>query len=169
MSSLLQYLADSHLPLWLALFPLTYLVHIAEEYWGGNGYSTYLLKQHGVDLSPARFLTLQSLGLTLMVVGILLAMILGFPKRMLAILGGVVLVNGLVHTGRSISGSLYEPGLITSLILWIPLGGVTLLTLGRTLPARNFLLAALTGAAISGLVEVISMRGGRLTKMHPER
>jgi hypothetical protein len=165
MSSLSQYLSGSYLPVWLALFPLTYLVHIAEEYWGGNGYSTYLLKHHGVDLSPARFLTLQSLGLGLMTAGILLAIGFGFPQRMLVILGSVILVNGLVHTGRSISGSLYEPGLITSLVLWVPLGGVTLLTLSRTMPARNFLFAALTGAAISGLVEVISMRGGRLIKI----
>src|SRR5262249_53230840 len=107
--SLLHYLPDSYLSLWLALFPLTYLAHIAEEYWAGNGYSTYLLKNRGVDLSPARFLTLQSLGLILMIVGILLAVNLGFPKRMLVILGAITLVNGLVHTCRSISASLYEP------------------------------------------------------------
>jgi hypothetical protein len=162
MSSLSQYLSGTYLPIWLALFPLTYLLHIAEEYWGGNGYSTYLLKNHGVDLSPARFLTLQSLGIALMIAGILLAVGLGFPQRMLVILASVILVNGLVHTGRSISGSLYEPGLITSIVLWIPLGGVTLLTLSRIMPTRSFLFAGLTGAAVSGLVEVISMRGGRL-------
>jgi hypothetical protein len=89
---------------------------------------------------------------------------------MLVILGSVVLVNGLVHTGRSIAGSLYEPGLITSLMLWIPLGGVTLLTLFRTMSASSFVLAVLIGAAICGLVEVISLRGGRLIKIqNPER
>src|SRR5262244_284046 len=165
LSSLLQYLSDNRLQLWLALFPLTYALHIAEEYWGGNGYSTYLFKQHGVDLSPARFLTLQSLGFTLMIAGILLALALGFPHRMLVILGSVILVNGLVHTGRSISASLYEPGLITSLVLWIPLGGITLLLLSRTMAPRNFFLAVLIGAAISGFVELISFRGGRLIKI----
>jgi hypothetical protein len=159
MSSLSHYLSDTGLSIWLALFPLTYLLHIAEEYWGGNGYSAYLLKNYGVDLSPARFLTLQSLGLTLMTTGIVLAMTLGFPHRMLVILASVILVNGLVHTWRSISGSIYEPGLITSIVLWIPLGGVTLMTLCRSMPVRNFVLASITGAAISVLVELISLRG----------
>ena len=30
------------------LFPLSYLLHIAEEYWGGEGYLAYLLRIRGV-------------------------------------------------------------------------------------------------------------------------
>ncbi|MDQ3172961.1 MAG: hypothetical protein M3Q91_04515 [Acidobacteriota bacterium] len=42
---------------------VTYLLHIAEEYWGGEGYSAYLLKLRGVQLSPTRFLVVQAIGI----------------------------------------------------------------------------------------------------------
>lgn len=162
MTTLSKYFSDTSLTIWLSLFPFTYLLHIAEEYWGGNGYSAYLFENHGVELSPPRFLVLQSLGLLLMLVGILLASNLGFPQRMLVILSSVILVNGLIHTSRSIKGGFYEPGLITSIVLWIPLGFATLTIIWDHMPRGRFLLAALIGVGISALVEVIAMKGGRL-------
>ncbi len=165
MDRLLQYLSDRYLRFWLALFPLTYLLHIVEEYWGGYCYSNYVLNHPETDLSPTTFLTLQSLGLILMIAGILLAIRFSFAHRMLVILGSVILVNGLVHTGRSISEGVYDPGLITSLVLWIPLGGATLLILNRAMPVKHFLLSLLIGAAISGFVALIASGGASLIKI----
>ena len=79
--------SDTTTTIWSWLFPVTYLIHIAEEYWGGGGYSAYLLRLRGVHLSPTRFLLAQSIGVILVVVGIMLARRFNFPHMMLVILG----------------------------------------------------------------------------------
>ncbi|MGB7923340.1 MAG: HXXEE domain-containing protein [Pyrinomonadaceae bacterium] len=148
--------------LWPWLFPLAYLAHIAEEYWGGDGYSAYLSRTKGVDLTAARFLFMTGIGLALMIAGIPLARMLGFPQLTMVILGTVFVVNGLSHT---ISGALkarYNPGLVTGLLIWIPLGLVTLVQLRGRMSAARFLTAILIGVAIQGVVSLLSLRGGRL-------
>jgi Protein of unknown function with HXXEE motif len=154
--------SDTWLIFWLILFPLTYLLHIAEEYWGGGGYSAYLLRSHFVELSPARFLVLQSLGMFLMLIGFLVSIPLRFPFTMLTIIATVILVNGVVHSARSLIEWSYTPGLFTAVLLWVPLGVITLINTWSNMRIGRFAFAVLTGLAVSLLVELIAMRGGRL-------
>ena len=165
MSSLLQHFSDTSTVWWLSLFPLTYIFHIADEYWSGDGYSIHLFNNYGVELSPSRFIVLQALGLTLMVVGIVLAVAFGFPNTLLAILSGVVFVNSLIHIFRSMSLGHAEPGLTTSLLLWFPLGFLTLLLIRDNMSFWRLCFAFGAGALICGLVELIAQRGGRLFRM----
>ena len=165
MSGLLQHFSDTSIVWWLSLFPLTYVIHIADEYWSGGGYSAHLFNTYGVELSPSRFIALQMLGLTLMTVGIVLAVVFRFPMTLLVIFSGIVFVNSLVHIFRSLSLGHAEPGLTTSLLLWFPLGLITLLTIRDNMSLTRFCLAFMAGAMISGLVEVIAKRGGKLVRV----
>lgn len=162
MRHLFNSFSDTWLIFWLILFPLTYLAHIAEEYWGGGGYSAYLLRSHFVELSPGRFLVLQTLGMFLMLVGILISIPLRFPLTMLTIIAAVILVNGLVHAARSVIELSYTPGVVTATFLWIPLGAVSLISTWNNMRTGRFLFAVAVGCSISLLVEVIAMRGGRV-------
>ncbi len=80
---------------WLWLFVLTYVIHIAEEFWGGEGYSAHLLKNRGVYMSPTRFLVAQAIGTALMAAGVLIANRLKFPNAMAVIFGAAVLGNAI--------------------------------------------------------------------------
>jgi hypothetical protein len=153
---------DTTITIWSWLFPVTYLIHIAEEYWGGGGYSAYLLRLRGVHLSPARFLLVQSIGVILVVAGIMLARRFNFPHMMLVILGAVVLVNGLTHTLTSIRYLTYGPGLITSILIWMPLGLATLVRFKGSVSKQRYWLAVAIGTAINGVVAVVTLRGGRI-------
>jgi hypothetical protein len=165
MSSLIEHFSDTATVWWLSLFPLTYLIHIADEYWSAGGYSTHLFKTYGIELSPSRFIGLQALGLTLMIIGVVLAEILGFPNTLMVILSGVVFVNSLIHIFRSLSLGHAEPGLTTSLLLWLPLGLLTMLLTHDSMSFRRFCFAFLMGAAICGIVELIAQRGGRVFRV----
>ncbi|CAN5574181.1 MAG: HXXEE domain-containing protein [Pyrinomonadaceae bacterium] len=146
--------------LWSWLFPITYLFHIAEEFWGGEGYSAFLLKQRGIQLSPTRFLLVQAIGLALMIVGMILARRLQSPKLLTVILGAVVLVNGLNHTILSLAHREYIPGLITSILLWIPLGIATLVGFRATMRGARYWLCVALGIAINGFIELITSKAG---------
>jgi hypothetical protein len=148
--------------LWPWLFPAAYLLHIAEEYWGGNGYLAYLSKTKGVALSPMRFLLMTGAGWILMIAGIPVAQTFGFPQLTMVILGTVFLANGLSHTVTSAVTLRYNPGLVTGMLIWIPLGLVTLLQLRERMSAARYLTAILIGAGIQAVVALLSLKGGKL-------
>jgi Protein of unknown function with HXXEE motif len=161
-NSLNQYFSDISIVVWLILFPVTYLVHITEEYFAGGGYPDYLFKNYGVDLTSTRFLVWQGVGFLAMILGLIIATGLRFPYTLLVILAAVILSNAAIHSIRSIVGRRYEPGLVSAMGLWIPLGMITLQCGWGRMTSARFSLALTIGLTISGLVELISRRGGKL-------
>lgn len=148
--------------LWPWLFPLAYLAHIAEEYWGGDGYSAYLSRTKGVMLTSGRFLFMTGIGCVLMIAGIPVARVLGFPQLSMVILGTVFAANGVSHTISFVVKGRYNPGLVTGMLIWIPLGLVTLAQLSEKMSAARYFTAFLIGLGIQGVVSLLSLRGGKL-------
>src|SRR6266498_989036 len=148
---------------WLWVFPITYLIHIAEEYWGGEGYPAYILRLRGVHMSTTRFLVAQSLGVVLITIGVILARRFKFPQMMLIILGAIVLVNGITHSVTALSIRRYGPGLWSSIFIWIPLGIFTLLRFKNEVGGRKYWIAIAIGVGVNVVVGILTMRGGRIT------
>lgn len=148
--------------IWLWFFLFTYLLHIAEEYWGGDGYSAYLSRTKGVDLTSRRFLFMTGIGLVLIIVGIPLAYTFGFPQLMMVILGTVFLINGVSHTISGVVTARYNPGLLSGMLIWIPLGIVTLVQLRERMSVARYLTAVAVGVGIQVVVSLLSLKGGRL-------
>ena len=147
---------------WLWVFPITYLIHIAEEYWGGEGYPAYILRLRGVHMSTTRFLLAQSVGVVLVTIGVILARRFNFPQMMLIILGAIVLVNGLTHTVTALSIMSYGPGLWSSIFIWMPLGIFTLLRFKSAVSRKRYWIAIAIGAGVNVVVGILTMRGGRV-------
>jgi hypothetical protein len=140
---------------WATLFPVTYLVHIAEEYYCGGGFPQYMVKYYHVEMTEARFVILQLIGVIAMLLGLWLSARLRFPKTMLVIMASVVAMNGAVHLLRSAANVRYEPGLITGLALWLPLGLATVYLNRAEMSSARLIFSIAIGLAISGLVELI--------------
>lgn len=149
------------------LFPATYLIHIAEEYWGGGGFSAYMARARGVNLPASRFLWMNGIGLGLMILGVVLARRFNFTYWLLACLGAVVFGNGVSHTINTILSREYNPGLVSGLLVWIPLGLLTLLYLKRRMEPRRYLVAMAIGLGILVVVAVMALSGGNpLSLLH---
>ena len=149
--------------LWSWLFPLSYLIHIAEEYWGGEGYPAYILRLRGVHMSTARFLAAQSVGIICVTIGVMVARRLKFLPMMLVIMGTVVAGNALTHTVTALSILRYGPGLISSIFVWGPLGIATMIRFKDYIDdQRQYWIAIAIGVAINVVVGVLTMRGGRV-------
>ena len=150
--------------LWSWLFPLSYLIHIAEEYWGGEGYPAYLLRLRGVHMSTGRFLAAQSVGFILVTIGIILAQKLKFLPMILVVLGALVAGNALTHVVTALSILEYGPGLWSSIFVWGPLGIATMIRYKNAIDEQwQYWLAVAIGVAINVVVGVLAMRGGRIT------
>ncbi|MEP6920091.1 MAG: HXXEE domain-containing protein [bacterium] len=155
-------MSERTVTLWLWIFPITYVIHIAEEYFLGGGYSAYLQKLRGVHLSTTRFLVAQGIGVVLMTIGVILAKRFRFQNMLIVILGGTVLVNGITHSVTSITHGGYGPGLITSGGIWIPLGLATLYRFKAENSSRRYWSAVAIGVGINAVISVLTMRGGRI-------
>jgi hypothetical protein len=146
----------------LWLFPATYLIHITEEYWGGGGYSRYMKLARGVELPPWRFLLLNGIGLALMILGVVLARRYRFSQWLMVCLGALVMGNGLSHTINATLSREYNPGLVSGLLIWIPLGLAALYYVKRRMAARRYWIALAVGIGIQVVVALLALRGGKL-------
>lgn len=148
--------------LWLWAFPITYLIHIAEEYWVGEGYPAYILRLRGVHMSTARFLVAQSVGVILVTIGVVLSRRFNFPQMMLIILGTIVLVNGITHTVTALSIMRYGPGLWSSIFIWMPLGLFILIRFRNSVSRKRYWIGIGIGVGVNVVVGILTMRGGRV-------
>ena len=148
--------------LWSWLFPLSYVIHIAEEYWGGEGYPAYILRLRGVHMTTGRFLVAQGAGLVMVTIGVIIARKFKFLPMMLVILGTMVFVNCLTHAITALSIMEYGPGLVSTILLWGPLGLATVIRFKSTIDdQRQYWLAIAIGVAINVIVGVVTMRGAK--------
>ena len=121
---------------WPLAFPTTYLVHIAEEWWGG--FLAWSARFLGFQLTPAQYWRLNGIAWVAMLVMSLVAT-RGPDKRWLVIpLATAVLVNGLAHLVASLVTATYSPGVISGVVLWVPLGAVVLRRMFSQLERRLF-------------------------------
>ncbi len=157
-----NYPSDTLISFLLWVFPLTYLIHIAEEYWGGEGYPAYILRLRGVHLSTARFLVAQSVGFVLVTMGVILARHFNFRQMMLITLAAIVSVNGITHAVTSLSVLSYGPGLFTSVFIWMPLGIFVLFRFKDAISRKRYRVAIAIGLGVNVVIGIFTMRGGRV-------
>ena len=146
---------------WTWLFPATYLIHIVEEFWGGDGYTRHLARTRGLDLKARRFFALNALGCLLMGLGIVVASWLRFPQLLLVIFSGAIVANSLSHVRTAIRMKEYNPGLITAFAIWIPLGVYTAIALAGLMETPRYLAGAAIGLGIQLIVSLAKFGGGR--------
>jgi hypothetical protein len=144
------------------LFPVTYLIHVTEEYLAGVALATSPTKIRGANLTPAQFLILNGIACLLIVVGMLIAQRLKFRSWLLVCLGTVVMVNGLFHVASGLRIAGYNPGLASGFLIWIPLGLVALICLKKRLLPGKYWAAVAVGVLINVIVLLIARSGRRL-------
>ena len=134
---------------WLWLFPPIYLLHIIEERWGVGA-------PHGINLSLKAFVILSGAAWVLMIVGVWLAVRLGFPQFLAVCLGTLFFVNALSHIANCIFIAGYDAGVITGTLLFIPLGLITLIRLRKRLQPKRYFAAIAIGLVIQGIAMILA-------------
>jgi|SRR5580765_4154360 len=146
---------------WLWFFPVSYVIHAAEEYWGGEGYTAYLYRLRGVHIPKTRFVVLHLLGLAIISASMLIAYLLHYPVFIIVLFGALIFCNGISHTITAIWDRGYGPGLVTS-VLWIPLGALAVYDMFGQISTVRLAIATAIGLAINGGVAFFTMKGGKL-------
>ena len=113
--------------------------------------------------SPGNFLSWNGGALLMMSVGVGLVLKTKSYRWLLVSFGTVFLINGLVHTGASIATKSYSPGLISGLLLFIPLGLRTLLRARARVNRRAFRAGIIVGFLMHIFVVLLAFGFARLS------
>ena len=138
---------NTKLPHWLWLFPLVYLLHIIEEIKGVG---------HVINLPLNVFLILSIAAWLLMTCGIVLAQRFGFPQFMGVILGSTVFLNGLWHIFNSLINRGYDAGLISGIVIFMPLGLATLINLRNSMRRQRYIVGVVLGMTIQTIAMILA-------------
>jgi hypothetical protein len=143
---------------WVWLLPAAYSVHVAEEAFGGTGLTEWMAAGGGARLSIAEFIGLNLVGVAMLVLAAWAArrsMVWRWP----VISGAAILfVNGICHAAVCVAARAYVPGLWTGIVLYVPVGGMLLFRLWRSVSPRLFAAAITIGFAIHGIVLWLVLR-----------
>ena len=153
--------AESFTGNWAWLFPASYLVHILEEYWGG--FPAWIARFWGVESSLSNFLSWNVGALLMMAVGVALVLKTKSYRWLLVGFGTVVLINGLVHAGASLVTKSYSPGLVSGLLLFVPLGVVTLVRARRYVNRRTLRAGIIVGILMHMFVVLLAFGFARIS------
>src|SRR3712207_1866957 len=82
---------------WIWLFPLTYLIHALEEYWGGEGFYRWIARIVGRGMTPEQFVTINSLALLAMVAVIMIFRRTPSVRWLTITFATVVFINAAAH------------------------------------------------------------------------
>ena len=143
---------------WGFLFPLTFCVHVSEEYFAGETFYGWVSRLWSIDLSRGEFLALNAIGILAMTIAAVVVSA-NAARWPLATLGFLTAFNGALHTGASIVTRTYSPGTVSGFLIGRPLGVYTLARIHRELPVSQFWMAIGAGVVAHGLLSLAAFSG----------
>jgi hypothetical protein len=146
---------------WAWLFPVSYLVHITEEYLGD--FPRWISRIWGVETSSANFLSWNGAALVLMTVSVLVVLKTRSFRWLLVAFGTSVLVNALAHLLGTIGTGSYSPGLVSGLVLFLPLGAITLRRAWIGVNRRTFRVGVMVGLLMHAAVVLLAFGFARIS------
>ena len=142
-------------PLLAWLLVGAYAAHMVEEWFGG--FPEWLALVAGAPLPRDAFVAINAVAFLLVIGGTRLAT-RGAARGWIAIaIAAVLFVNGLLHTLGSVVTGTYSPGLFTSVVLYLPLGGLALLRAWYQAPDGWFARGVVLGLAAHAVVSLLAL------------
>ena len=115
--------AASFIGTWCLLFPVSYIVHIAEEFWGG--FPEWVAEFSGFAASTKGFLAANVILWLAMAVAVVWVLRSAASAWVVVALATIVLINSVPYFLGTVLTCSYSPGLISAAVLWFPLRLVT--------------------------------------------
>ena len=147
-------------PLLAWLLVAAYAAHIVEEWFGE--FPEWVAIVAGAPLPRGAFLAINAVALLLVIAGTRVAT-RGAARGWIAIaIAAVLFINGLLHMLGSVVTGTYSPGLFTSVVLYLPLGGLALLRAWYQAPEGWFGRGVLVGVAAHAGVSLLAFAIARV-------
>lgn len=137
------------------LLPVALFVHVVEEWFGG--FPEWTIHIMGDPIAPERFLLINGIGLVLFSGCALTAVRDREAAWLGVVMAGLLGLNALLHVGGSLIYGGYAPGVVTGVVLYVPLSGLVLWQSRGQMPERVFAGSVLGGVGLHALVTLLAL------------
>jgi hypothetical protein len=141
-------------PLLVWLLPVSYALHVLEEWFGGFPEWTAIVV--GSPLPRGAFVVINAVAFAAMILATRATTRRESNGWMGIAIATILLVNGIAHILGSLVTGTYSPGLLTGTILYLPLAQLTLLRAWAQTEGAMFGKGVMTGIALHALVVVVA-------------
>ncbi len=132
------------------LIPIAYLLHLAEEWFGG--FSQWTLEVLGQGIDTERFILVNSVFFVFCLMGSLIAVRIPRLSWLAVIFASLFGLNGVLHMLATLGFGQYAPGVITGLVIYLPLSAYVLIEMKKLLSVRIFNVSIVAGIALHAAI-----------------
>ena len=143
----------------LWLFLPAYLIHLAEEWFGG--FPQWVAIIAGGPVPSAAFLIINGVAIVLLVVGIRSATSKEESGWIAVAVAAIALINTVSHASGSILTGTYSPGLISAAVLYVPLGSLVIVRALHQAPSATLTRGVIVGVVLHAFVFVAAFASTR--------
>ena len=143
----------------LWLFVPAYLAHLGEEFFAG--FPDWIRLIVGRPLPMTAFIAINAVALCLLIAAVRTAIRRESAGWMAVAIAAIVTLNALLHLLGSFATGTYSPGLITGVVLYLPLGQLTLLRAWHQQAPSAFARGVAVGVFIHAVVAAVAFAATR--------
>lgn len=136
--------------LWAWAIPAAFVVHVLEEAFGGAGLMEWMAGGGGVDWSLSEFLRANLVGLAALCLAAWASRRWEAWRWPLVSGATIFVANGFWHAAICVMTRSYIPGVLTGLLLYVPLGCFVLVRALQLMSLRSYITAIIIGMLIHG-------------------
>jgi hypothetical protein len=140
-------------------FVPAFAIHVAEEWFGG--FTRWAVQITGEAIPGAAFLGINAIAIAVMVVAIRAAARSEANGWLAVTIATIALINTVSHAAGAVFTQSYAPGLISAVVLYVPLGSVTMVRAMDQAPRGTVARGVIAGALLHGLVFVVAFASTR--------
>ena len=133
---------------WVWAIPAAYAVHVLEEAFGGHGLMCWMAAGGGVDWSLAEFFGVNMAGLLTLCLAAWAARKWEAWRWPIVSGATIFIANGIWHAAICAMTGSYISGVLTGLLLYIPLGLFVMFRLRHLISPRSYVFAIVIGMVI---------------------
>ena len=141
-------------PALLWLLPAAYALHILEEWYAG--FSEWVALVVGAPLPRAAFIVINAIAMALAIAATRASTRREHYGWAGIAVASILFVNALAHVLGTAITRTYSPGLITGLVLYVPIAGLVLLRASTQAASGAFLRGVVVGIALHAVVFLIA-------------
>jgi hypothetical protein len=138
----------------LWLFIPAFVLHVGEEWFGG--FPDWIGSVVGRSLPAAAFFIINGVALVLLVAGLRAAIRAEKYGWIAVAVATIVLVNTLAHAAGAALTASYSPGLISAVIVYVPLGSLAMIRAVDQAPRPQLTRGIIAGLLIHAIVFVVA-------------
>lgn len=143
----------------LWLFVPAFAIHVTEEWFAG--FTTWVAQVAGRAMPDAAFLSINAIAMLLLIVGIRAAARSESNGWIAVTIATIALVNTVSHAAGSLLMQSYSPGLFSAVVLYVPLGVLTMIRASEQAARPAIMRGVLAGTIIHGVVFVAAFLATR--------